>query len=417
MINGMKTGILLSSGNYRFDRYSRWEMIAGLGVEESITIPFGNTSADVFERMQSFIDKKKGWCFFLISYDLKNSIERLSSSNPDRIGFPELVIFRPKAIAGARNGKLIFEGDKSLLDELLEGSTSGCRAAGETRTQLPAMRIQRGITKEQYLGAIHSIMHHIKRGDIYELNFCHEFFGDLCREFDPVSLWGRLSSASPAPFSVFCRWWDHLLVSASPERFLQRKGCNIISQPMKGTVRRGNSPAEDEELKARLNSDLKERSENVMITDLVRNDLSRVALKATVKVEELFGIYTFPKVHQMISTVSAELPPELKLSDLLRATFPMGSMTGAPKIRAMELIEEFESCRRGIFSGTVGYIDPNGDLDMNVIIRSIICNLERSVVSFQTGGAITFASEAEAEYAEAMLKAKALLEALNAKSF
>jgi len=201
-------------------------------------------------------------------------------------------------------------------------------------------------------------------------------------------------------------------LSASPERFLKKINNKLISQPIKGTIKRGGSKIEDENLKFALKNDNKELAENIMIVDLVRNDLTRTVLNASVKVEELCEIYSFKQVHQMISTISAEIDNNLALSDIFKNTFPMGSMTGAPKIRAMEIIEKYEKTKRGLYSGAVGYINPKGDFDFNVVIRSIFYNSENNYLSFTVGGAITANSVPENEYNECLLKAKAILEVL-----
>lgn len=414
VIHDAGAGMMLSSGGFTHDKYAKWDLLAAIGVKASLAIPFNQAGDDAFALMQSFIDEEPGWCFFHLTYDLKNCIEKLDSDNFDRIGFPDLVVFRPQAVMGLRKGSISSFGDKKVIDEVIKASHSQGSVAGDPASS--GIIVRQRLSQNDYLEAIQRVKYHIQRGDIYELNFCQEFYGDLDAGFSPVDLWLRLSENSPAPFSAYYRWGSHLLVSASPERFMQRVGNRLISQPIKGTMRRGNGPQEDELLKSKLFLDEKERAENVMIVDLVRNDLSRIALKASVNVPELFGIYTFPGVHQMISTVTAEVSSDIDISDILRASFPMGSMTGAPKIRAMELIEEYESTRRGLYSGSVGYISPEGDFDTNVVIRSILCNMEEQVFSFQAGGAITIASDPASEYSESLLKARALIKAMNPKS-
>jgi para-aminobenzoate synthetase component I len=245
--------------------------------------------------------------------------------------------------------------------------------------------------KEEYIEKVMKIKWHIQRGDIYEMNFCMDFFAENI-SVNPVQLASRLFEQSPAPFSAYYRFDDRHLFCASPERYLRRKGDHIISH---------------------LLNDEKEKSENVMITDLVRNDLSRIATRGSVNVEELFGIYSFRHVHQMISTVSCRQNENTGIADILKATFPMGSMTGAPKVKAMELIEKYEKFRRGLFSGTVGYISPSGDFDFNVVIRSIFFNETIRYISISAGSAITGYCNPENEYEECCLKAKALIDAVS----
>src|SRR5690606_8474955 len=191
-----------------------------------------------------------------------------------------------------------------------------------------------------------------------------------------------------------------------------KEGHKIISQPIKGTMRRGSNESEDNVLKDQLYHSEKERAENMMIVDLVRNDLARSAIPGSVKVDELFGIYTYPKVHQMVSTVSANAGSDVAFSEIIRNAFPMGSMTGAPKVSAMKLIEQFESSRRGLFSGAAGYITPNGDFDFNVVIRSILYEQKTKKISFQVGSAITYDAVPDQEYQECQLKAEAMRQVL-----
>jgi len=251
----------------------------------------------------------------------------------------------------------------------------------------------------------------IQQGDIYEMNFCYELFNENV-ELDPFKTYQKLNELTNAPFSCFGNFDNKYILSASPERYIQKHGQQLISQPIKGTIGRGVDEKEDLKQIESLRENQKERSENIMIVDLVRNDLSRIAEKNSVKVDELCGIYTFATVHQMISSVSATIKPNISFIDILKATFPMGSMTGAPKIRAMELIEKYESTKRGVYSGCVGYIKPNGDFDFNVIIRTLLYNSKKKYLSCMVGGAITSKSNEKEEYQETLLKAEALLQAL-----
>ena len=227
-----------------------------------------------------------------------------------------------------------------------------------------------------------------------------------------MNLFQKLYQISQAPFSCYFRIKDLYIMSASPERFLKRMGDKIISQPIKGTSKRGDNPSEDDQLKKQLYESNKERTENVMVVDLVRNDLSKTAAKSSVNVEELFGVYSFKQVHQMISTISSRIKKGIHSLDVIKGAFPMGSMTGMPKISAMELIEKYETTKRGVYSGSIGYFTPEGDFDFNVVIRSILYNSRRKYASFMVGGAITFNSDPELEYEECLLKAKALFKVL-----
>ena len=343
-------------------------------------------------------------CGFL-TYDVKNDIEALTSHNFDELNWPSLHFFTPQTWLYWRAEQVEIYGQTAgILDLILAQSVPAVPAP-----QVPAMRPR--LPKADYLNAVAAIREDILNGEVYELNLCQEFYAENVT-LAPVDVFLRLMAASPAPFAGFVRWHDHFLLCASPERFLARQDSRIISQPIKGTIRRGATPIEDEQQRQTLLNDEKERAENLMIVDLVRNDLARVAQTGTVRVPELFGLYPFRHLWQMISTVTADLRPDTNLADVLRATFPMGSMTGAPKIRAMQLIEHYENSRRGLYSGSIGYVWPNGDFDFNVVIRSLQYRQDTGYLSFQVGSAITYDSDPEREYEECLLKAKALLEVL-----
>ena len=341
-----------------------------------------------------------------ITYDTKNAIEALTSQNFDGFDWPQLYFFTPQTWLCWRSDAIEIHGHSAgILAQILAQTVPVVPAP-----QLPPLRPR--LPKADYLRAVDAVREDILNGEVYELNLCQEFYAENVA-LDPVDVFWRLMTASPAPFSGFVRWHDHFLLCASPERFLARRESLIISQPIKGTVRRGATPAEDEQQRQTLLHDEKERAENLMIVDLVRNDLAHVAQTGTVRVPELFGLYPFRYLWQMISTVEANLRPDADLVDVLHATFPMGSMTGAPKIRAMQLIEQYENSRRGLYSGSIGYVWPSGDFEFNVVIRSLQYRRDTGYLSFQVGSAITYDSDPEREYEECLLKATALLEVLN----
>jgi para-aminobenzoate synthetase component 1 len=342
-------------------------------------------------------------CGFL-TYDLKNEIENLGSRRFDGLGFPLLHFFKPEIWLHWHGDEVEIHGPATVLDEIL-----ATEIPVEAAPVVPA--VQARLLKPDYLAAVAAIREDILDGDVYELNLCQEFYAESVR-LAPVSTFLALNRISPTPFAGFYKWQDRYLLCASPERFLRQNGDQLLSQPIKGTIRRGATATEDEALRQQLFHDEKERAENLMIVDLVRNDLARVAKTGSVQVPELFGLYSFRHVWQMISTVGAERRAEVDLVDTLRATFPMGSMTGAPKVRAMQLIEHYERTRRGLYSGSLGYIWPNGDFDFNVVIRSLQYNTATGYLSFQVGSAITYDSVPEQEYEECLLKARAMLEVL-----
>lgn len=353
--------------------------------------------------------------FGFITYDYKNQIEQLTSSHFDGIEFPEKHFFTPELLFKIEEQQVEVTYKKSDYSESeIQNMLDEVQGIKIEEGNNSAIKIKPRVEKEAYIQNVEALKNHIKQGDIYEVNYCQEFYAEQT-EIDPISLYFKLNEKSPTPFSCFVKHEDKYLLSASPERFIQKKGTQISSQPIKGTIKRGATKQEDEELKRLLFNDEKERSENIMIVDLVRNDLSKIAQKNTVSVDELCGIYTYPQVHQMISTVSANLKEDIVFNDILKATFPMGSMTGAPKVSAMQLIEKYEVTKRGLYAGTVGYIDEDNNFDFNVVIRSLQYNKTSNYLSFIVGGAITDKSVPEKEYEECMLKAKAIFEVLNAE--
>ena len=383
-------------------------------------IPEGNS----FQALKKFYEEKQDWVFGFLSYDLKNEIENLSSGNFDGIGFPQMHFFQPKyvfrlvpnSLKGEVKGhsvEIYFLPEISSESEVenLFYEISGCPQPA-TRRQFP-VELQNRVSRGEYIKTISKIKNHIQRGDIYEMNYCMEYFA-ADAEIDPAEVFLELNETSHAPFSAFYRMDDKYLMCASPERFLKKERKKIISEPIKGTAKREKNPEEDLLQKEKLATSVKDKSENVMIVDLVRNDLSRTC--ENVKVDELFGIYSFKQWHQMISTVSGEMKKEVHFTGVIKNAFPMGSMTGAPKLNAMKLIEQYEKTKRGLYSGAVGYITSDGNFDFNVIIRSILYNSTSKYLSFQVGSAITANSIPEDEYEECLLKAKGMLTALGAEN-
>ncbi|MEH3114730.1 anthranilate synthase component I family protein [Pedobacter terrae] len=398
--NQFEVCCFLDSNDYK-DAYSVYDFIIAADVYDELKCSTGNS----FDQLKSFYAKHKQWVFGYFSYDLKNEIEVLRSHHADGLNFADLYFFVPKYLIAFKNGSAeVLIGDQSVLEEIES-------AAFEHKKQSKAIQILQRLSQEQYLAKVEALRKHIQRGDIYEINFCQEFFAENA-EIDPVHTFEALNHVSPTPFAGYFKVYDKYILSATPERFLCKRGSKLISQPIKGTAKRSSDPEKDIAIKVQLRNSIKEQAENVMIVDLVRHDLTKSAVKGSVTVDELFGIYSFPQVHQMISTISCELNPEIHFIDAIKNTFPMGSMTGAPKVKAMELIEEYEVSKRGIYSGSFGCINPHGDFDFNVVIRSILYNAESKYLSFQVGGAITYESKAISEYEECLLKASAILKVL-----
>ncbi len=389
---------ILDSNNYQEDQYSEFDYIAGFGAQSIVT---SNNWNDL-----EVLRKRKTWLFGFLSYDLKNQLEELKSENPDQLNFPEICFFEPEVLVQIKGNICTINGHdisafKTELD-LVKLNWNPIESSVDINSR---------ISKEKYIKQVIQLLNHIQLGDIFEVNFCQEFFAEQA-EIHPEKTFSDLIKKSPVPFSSFFKLNNKYSIGASPERFIKRVGNEVISQPIKGTSKRGSTKVEDELLKKELIGNKKERSENVMIVDLVRNDFSRFAKKGSVKVKELLGVYSFPQVHQLISTISCEVDGDSSI-DIIKNCFPMGSMTGAPKVKAMELIEEYESVKRGLYSGAIGYIKPNGDFDFNVVIRSILYNAKNKYLSFLVGGAITNNSIPETEYEESLLKAKAIFEVLN----
>lgn len=388
------------------DPYGKFKLIAAIGSLEEII-----SEENSFSGLQNFL-VKKDWSFGYFTFDLKNQLENLSSSNPDFIGFPALHFFRPRWVLIFHDDYIHVEFDSKSDSEAatIDHLKQLTKKYPEKKITPPPV-LNAKVSKEEYISNVIKIQKHIQRGDIYEMNYCVEFFSENT-DISPAHVYNELNQVSPMPFSCYYQMYEHYLMCASPERFLAKRGNKIISQPIKGTAKRGQNDEDDKKIIVELRNNPKELSENVMIVDLVRNDLSRTAAKGSVKVEELFGIYTFRQLHQMISTVSSELGNGYAGLDTLSAAFPMGSMTGAPKIRAMQLIEEFETTKRGLYSGAVGYFDPNGDFDFNVVIRSIQYNRTNKYLNFMVGSAITISSDPQFEYTECLLKAQGMMKAL-----
>lgn len=362
-------------------------------------------SGNAFEQLKQFRATYPDFCFGYFGYDLKNETEVLFSKNFDGMDWPDMVFFIPEIyleVKGSACTIFLFE-DNNLQHESIFTAIQSTTYIEKPSAVTP---LQQRIPAERYLQKVRDIKHHIAEGDIYELNFCQEFYSS--GNLDAVSVYNNLCEKSKAPFSVLFKWENRYLISASPERFLKKQGSKVMSQPIKGTHQRSADAALDEQYKNNLFHSIKDRAENVMIVDLVRNDLAKYAKTGTIKVDELFGIYSFQQVHQMVSTISADLKDGVDGVDVIRSAFPMGSMTGAPKVMAMQLIEQYEATKRGLFSGAFGYFTPSGDFDFNVIIRSIQYHATTKYISIQTGGAIVYDSVAEDELEECYLKLRAL---------
>lgn len=398
--------IFLDSNSYP-QEYSSFDCLLAVDAFTSVKTDFHNA----FDDLKQYQSTTKDWLFGYLAYDLKNNIERLKSSNFDGLNFPDLFFFQPKKIFLLKGNQLEIQYLFLCDDEVEVDFEEITNSHSQSFETLGAIEVQQRISKESYVEKVTKMLEHIHVGDMYEANFCMEFFAEDAI-INPIEKFQKLNEISQAPFSVFFKNDKQFLLSASPERYLKKVGDTLLSQPIKGTSRRFSDFTEDEKSKEYLRKDAKERAENIMITDLVRNDLSHTAQKGSVEVTELCAIYSFLQVHQMISTITSKLDAQYTPIDVLKTTFPMGSMTGAPKISVMKIIENLEETKRGLYSGAVGYFTPSGDFDFNVVIRSILYNQENKYVSFSVGSAITSQSVPEKEYEECLLKAKAMHEVL-----
>ena len=386
------------------DPLGRFQGLLGAGELSSLNGP----AAGAFHALGRYRERIGDWMLGYLGYDLKNDLEALESANPDRMDFPDFYFFQPMKLIEVQKDHAIFR----YAPEVGEDQDSDYKQI--IQTDLPPLpepggpiAVHMGIFKDAYFRQVERMLAHIRRGDLYEANFCQEFYAEDA-QLEPLDCFRRLNAISRPPFAAFVRIGSRYILSASPERYLCRRGRQLWSQPMKGTAPRDPDPDRDRALGLALQRDPKERAENIMIADLVRNDLSKHARKGSVAVEGLCELRAYGQVHQLISTIRAEVPEGSDSLELIRDTFPMGSMTGAPKVSAMQRIDELESFKRGVYSGALGYLDPEGDMDLSVVIRSILYDRDSGMLSFPVGGAITAKADPEAEYAECLLKARAM---------
>jgi len=380
------------------------------GKKDAFVLNENNTSE--IEQLNVWLKEKTLPVFGYLSFEAKKLFEKNAYENCCSDGSELVHFFEPKHIWKEENGtwfSLTEEqpNERSVIVDFLSNYKKIEPSANAEKLVFEILE-----TKDTYIEKIERILENIQRGDYYETNFCMplQALGTLNDSFAHFS---KMNNATEAPHAVYFNGENIQLLCTSPERFIQKKENKIISQPIKGTIKRGANSTEDEENKTWLRASKKEQAENIMIVDLVRNDLSRLAEKASVQVTELCELHTFKTLHHLVSTVEAQLPSDITFTEILAATFPMGSMTGAPKISAVQHMEKIEMLDRGLYSGTFGVIEPNGNFDFNVIIRSAIYNKEKKQTTIKVGSAITHASNAEAEYDECLLKAASTLSIFN----
>jgi para-aminobenzoate synthetase component 1 len=369
-------------------------------------------NASEIEQLNVWLKEKTLPVFGYVSFEAKKLFEQNAYFNSCSDGSELFYFFEPEHIWKEENGTWIClseeqPNERSVIEDFLSNYKNIEQSSHEEKLVFEMLE-----TKNSYIEKIERILGNIQRGDYYETNFCIPLQAKGLLN-DAFAHFSKMNNATEAPHAVYFNGNNLQLLCTSPERFIQKKGNKIISQPIKGTIKRGANNTEDQDNKTMLRTSKKERSENIMIVDLVRNDLSRIAERASVQVTSLCELHTFKTLHHLISTVEAQLPSNIPFTDILAATFPMGSMTGAPKISAVQHMEKLEVLDRGIYSGTFGVIEPNGNFDFNVIIRSAVYNKEKKQTTIKVGSAITTASNAESEYDECLLKAASTLSIFN----
>lgn len=394
-----EAAIWFHSNHYSQDKYSSFDELLAVGVVDEYKVD--DPSEYDKNALDLFLEKYAGhWIIVQVSYEANQLFEQVKPQEGKLFEFPLIYLFVPKQVYIKSNRRWNTSLPSKVFD-IFDSQSIG--VADEW------MKDEEKI--EPYVDKIHKLLHEIKIGNIYEINYCrHTSISSI--QVNPLELFQRLNRLNAAPFSALYKYRDEFVISASPERFLAKRGSHIIAQPMKGTNRKMMNPEENFLQKRLLTENEKERAENIMIVDLMRNDLAKVCEIGTVKVEELCEVYEFNTVNQMISTISGQCGADKSFADILEALFPMGSMTGAPKVSAMQLIRQFENRPREMFSGSLGYITPDGDFDLNVVIRSILYSDKMKLASISAGGAITFLSDAEEEFQETLLKMETMEKAL-----
>lgn len=382
-----------------------YECVLGVGALRYVQANAGNA----FTLLKAFQQQNEDWLFGHFGYDLKNETENLTSAHARHSGFPDLFFFVPETVLLLSEQQLSIGTINIPATRIWQQLLAALAPSHKKQGPVP---FNSRFSRDAYIDTVTTLQQHILRGDCYEINFCQEFYADNTI-INPLQTYQSLSAVSPNPFAAYYKWHNDYLLCASPERYLRKTGNQLIAQPIKGTWQRNHTSIQQDEInKALLYNSGKDRSENVMIVDLMRNDLAKVCEEGSVQVAELFGMYSFPQVHQMISTITGTMKAEIDWVDVIKATFPMGSMTGAPKTKVLQLIEQYERSRRGLFSGAVGYVTPQRAFDFNVVIRSILYNQATRYVSYQVGSGITFYSDAIQEYEECLLKAAAIKKVL-----
>lgn len=413
-------GFILESG-MDHEKLGRYSFIGMDPIEE---ISWDGIGENPFDQIERKIEKNKrkididfpfiGGGVGYISYDYKNYIEEELGSLKDREKLVEFYFYDGIIAIDHQKEKtyLIALGIKENSKETIERLEKILKTNDLKKEKVERLNSHLKITsntkKEDYLESIRKVKNYIREGDVYQINYTHKFTAK--GKVEGLKIYENLRKINPAPFSCYLKCSDLEVISSSPERFLQVIDGKVETRPMKGTRPRGINPGEDEKLINELKNSEKDKSELLMIIDLMRNDLSRVSQPGSVKVTEIFAIEKYPTVLQMVGNIEGKLKDKISFKKLINKTFPGGSITGAPKIRAMEIIEELEVEKRGIYTGAIGYFSYNGNIDLNIAIRTIV--KEGEEIYYQVGGGIVWDSNEEEEYKESLTKGKALLKAI-----
>lgn len=362
-----------------------------------------------FEQLGTFLEQHGDWAFGHLTYAMGAEVEPGLELGQDLLGWPTLRFFVPRFVVhwGQEDVQVHCRKEDHLEAEHLVAVLTGSDDRTH-ETRIPRLNL---IGRSEYLERAGELLAHIQRGDIYEVNYCIARTG-VARGLDPYAAFAALDTKLKAPYATFYRSGERYALCQSPERFLKVEDGMITGEPMKGTRPRHTDSSLDQALALELANDAKERSENIMAVDVMRHDMSRVAAPRSVRVPELCGVKSLSALHQMTSTVSARLREGLRTVDAVRSCFPMASMTGAPKRRAMQLINAMEGAPRGLYSGTLGFFTPDGDADFNVVIRTLLFDARSGAVSLATGSALTAACDLEREWEECEIKARSVLDAL-----
>lgn len=375
---------------------------------------FQSDSPDALNELKEYRKANKDWLFGYLSFNAGATTN--PQQNTDReenlLEFPKLSFFHPRKIFFIKEDsiEIHYASDKESEIE------ADWKAINDVKVQdylqnKPNLQVASRLSKPEYLDKIQEIQAYIEQERITEINFCQEFYAHAKLE-NPLAVYQHLNEISKTPFASYVRMEEKHVLCASPERYLSNTDGRIKSQPIKGTAKRKEKTLEDRKIRLSLETDEKEVTENVIITEMIVDELYEVAEEGSVQITELCKAYSFKQVHQLISTIVCQLKPELDGVDAIKATYPMGSMTGIPKNNTLEIIDAIENFDRGLYSGGIGYFAPNDDFDFNVVIRSILYNAKNEYVSFAAGGAITALSNPENEYEEVKLKVKAMEQVL-----